>query len=170
VFSPDGERLFAGGASRSVVVWSVTTGVEVGRVEAPGDWVNALALSRDGRSLATSGSYGDPAIGFWQIGGNSVAGSATLFGRDATTLSRFDGGRWDAVAFEATGRTVAAGSWDAQVHFFDAKTGAERAALATGQGGRTCSIAFSPDGTILASAADDGTVKLFRAPRPPTVN
>ncbi|HYH65395.1 MAG TPA: hypothetical protein VD866_11930, partial [Urbifossiella sp.] len=56
VFSPDGRRLFTGSADHTVRVWDTATGQEVLTIR-HGNTVVALALSADGRRLATQENW-----------------------------------------------------------------------------------------------------------------
>jgi WD40 repeat protein len=75
-------------------------------------------------------------------------------------------GRANCLAFDKGGSTLAVGTGDSTVRFFDMLSGEELGSGTTKQHERICSIAFSPDGTLMATASDDGTVKLWRSARP----
>lgn len=53
-FSPDGSKIAAAGADRTVRVWEVAGGAELRRIEDHADWVTAVAFSPDGTRLATA--------------------------------------------------------------------------------------------------------------------
>ncbi len=65
-----------------------------------------------------------------------------------------------AVAYSPDGGTLASGSWDGTVRFWDAASGTERRALATGIA-KVYAVAFSPDGLQLAAAGSGGAVVVF---------
>ncbi len=64
------------------------------------------------------------------------------------------------VAFSPDSKTVASGSRDKTIKFWDATTGQLRATL-VGHPKDVSSVAFSPDSQTLASASEDKTIKLW---------
>jgi WD40 repeat protein len=166
-FTPDGRFLLCGGEDRVVEVWDLSTLQRVRKLEAAGDWVNVLALSRDGSLLATSGSFGDPTVRVWDTETwttkHVLKGFFRLGGADEKIGMI---GRANCLAFDKWGSTLAVGTGDSTVRFFDVLSGEELGSGTTKQLDRLCSIAFSPDGTLMATASDDGTVKLWRAAQP----
>ncbi len=116
--------------------------------------VTALALSPDGRFLATTSPQ--DRIYLWRA----------TDGASIRTIS--DQNHWtDGIAFAPDGRLLATGSRDGKVTLWDAHTGAERASFGP-HTGCVWSVAFSPDGRFLAAAAGDlhtegspGEIKLW---------
>ncbi len=113
--------------------------------------VNALAFSDDGRELvAVSGEPGQfGEISFWNVGEGK--------------LVRQWRGHTDnlyAVAFHASSRRLATGSYDQAIKIWDVDQGTEVNTL-SGHSGAIHGLAFHPSGTWLASASDDRTVKLW---------
>jgi dipeptidyl aminopeptidase/acylaminoacyl peptidase len=53
-FSPDGSKLAAAGADRTVRVWNIGDGTELARIEDHADWVTAVTFSPDGSRVATA--------------------------------------------------------------------------------------------------------------------
>jgi WD40 repeat protein len=151
-FSADG-RVLALASGAGVKLWDTATGAEMRALEAPSrianlapalGGVNALALSADGRTLATS-SF-DTDITLWE----------TATGRRAGRLSGRSNMAYE-VAFSADGSRLFSGSrtiWD----------------LSTGRGLRAAPAAnvesplgvISPDGRLLASVSPTSNeVKLY---------
>jgi WD40 repeat protein len=69
-------------------------------------------------------------------------------------------GRIDCLAFLPDGRTLASGSWDRTVRYWDTNTGHELLAYEWPVG-RVSALAFSPDGMVGACAGDAGTICLW---------
>ncbi|KAI0162917.1 hypothetical protein BJ166DRAFT_481863 [Pestalotiopsis sp. NC0098] len=118
-------------------------------LEGHSGWVRSVAISADGRRLA-SGS-GDRTVKLWDA--ESGACLQTLEGHSGSVSS---------VAISADGRRLASGSDDRTVKLWDAESGACLQTL-EGHSGSVSSVAISADGRRLASGSDDRTVKLWDA-------
>ncbi|MHC5855588.1 protein kinase domain-containing protein [Nostoc sp.] len=109
--------------------------------------VNSVAISPDGQTLASSGSY-DETIKLWNLAtGEEIY---TLIGHFSSVNS---------VAISPDGKTLASSSWNS-IKLWSLATGEEIRTF-TGHSGSVNSVAFSPDGKILASGSDDKTIKLW---------
>jgi WD40 repeat protein/tRNA A-37 threonylcarbamoyl transferase component Bud32 len=107
--------------------------------------LNAVAISPDGRTLASAGE--DRAVKLWDL--------AT--GRVLHTL----GAHTDAVfglSFSPDGNRLASGSRDGTIVLWDADSGAELRRL-MGHSRSFARLCFSPDGRTLASGSEGGLVK-----------
>lgn len=156
LFSPDGTRLyaifnlFATGLEPSsrVKVLDSATGVELlNLAEMDGVAFDSLALSPDGKRLATGGSDGHVRV--WDSDTNQLlldlsAQSSTVWG----------------IAFSPDGKTLATPGQDHTAKIWDAMTGKTIMTL-TGHSDEIRGLAFSPDGTKLATASADTSAKIW---------
>jgi WD40 repeat protein len=121
-------------------LWSIPT-------EHP-QWVRALALSPDGRRLATTGGD-DGTVVVWAVGRGL---ESELRAEPVPAVH--------CLAFSPDGATLVAGFRDATVVLWDVATGAKRAVL-RGHAGQVNYLAFSPDGTTLATGSGDRSIRLW---------
>jgi serine/threonine protein kinase/WD40 repeat protein len=113
--------------------------------------VNCIALSPDGRTLA-SGGY-DQVIRLWDVTPDGpVPRDRVLRGHGDNVTS---------LAFSPDGRTLATGSDDRTVRLWDVATGQSLATLKERGTQQVYAVAFGRDGT-LASAGEDRLVRLWK--------
>ena len=149
-FAPDGERLFLGG-DHDVSVWRMRPPVEFDAYTAHRAEVWAVAVSPDGRSVATGGD--DDALRVW----DPATGRERIPPiRHPATVS--------ALAYRPDGRVLATASLEDRdgLRLWDAGTGRLIARL-PGHSDRVRSVAFAPDGRLLASAGSDRIIRLWDA-------
>ena len=139
VFSPD-RQLFASarGDDEATVVhlWSLTDRQQITTLEGHTRYIESLAFSPDGKTLATGSADGTARL--WNV--HTGEHKATLVGhtRPVTT-----------VAFSPDGKTLATGSWDDTVQLWDPATGNHKMTLTEHSEGIKM-VVFSPDGRTLA--------------------
>ncbi len=159
-FSPDGKTLASesceldtdGNCQRGGIrLWDVATRQPLPKaLSAHTSWVDSVAFSRDGQTLA-SGS-GDTTIVLWDVA-TGKARFSPLTGHTNAVLSVAFGG--------PDGTLLASGGSDGSVILWDVATGKRLGPPLTGHAGTVTSVAFTPDGQTLASGSDDTTIILW---------
>ena len=144
-YATDGTTLVVG-SQGGIELWDVASGTRTAALGGVA-WIEAMALSPDGGTLAT-GTGGSP-IELWDLATGSLL-AATLDGQTSEVTS---------VSFSPGGTVLVAGEMDGSVRLWDLTTGASTVTFRHWEEIR--SVSFSPDGTTVASASRDGTVQLW---------
>jgi WD40 repeat protein len=151
-FSRDSAQLVAAtgqaGLFGEARLWNVADGRMIRTFRGHRDSLYAVALSPDGRTLAT-GSY-DQQIILWNV--------AT--GAQLRTLTGHSGAVF-ALAFHPGGRLLASASGDRTAKLWDTTTG-ERLETFGQPLEDQYTVAFSPDGTRLAAAGADHRIRIWK--------
>jgi RNA polymerase sigma factor (sigma-70 family) len=188
VISADGHRALSGSQDRTVRLWDVDTGKELGCFSQHGDEILSVALSPDGqRAVSTSA---DNTMRLWEVdkgkvlhqlpgarcavfspdGRHVLSGGPDKFLRlwDLTTgkeLRSFRGHEAEVgcVAFSANGEQALSGSADNTVRLWDVRTAKElRCFHGHESSSGISSVAFCPDGKRALSASYDMTMRLWQ--------
>ena len=151
VWSADGAMLFA--ASGEDVIegevrqWHVADGKVARTFKGHRDMILALALSPDGKTLAT-GSY-DQKIKLWNVAD----------GTERKTLSGHNGAVFG-LAFRGDGKLLASASADRTVKLWDVASGERRDTLSQ-PSKEQFAVAWSADGKRLAAAGADNRIRVW---------
>jgi RNA polymerase sigma factor (sigma-70 family) len=167
--SADGKTLAASDSGSSVRVWDAASGIEQHRIDSAADVPLHMALSPDGRTVASHADKED-VVRRWDVATGRERAPLTLKNAGLLTgLGIPDQQNFgDALAFSADGRclatTVAQGSlWS--VVIWETATG-DRLKVAPvptlGAGGALSAVALSSDGRTLATGGRDNLVRATR--------
>jgi RNA polymerase sigma factor (sigma-70 family) len=146
--SGDGKTLVSAN-NNLIQVWDAARRQRQQVIDGPASWVEALAVSRDGKLIATGGRDKNKDVRVWDAATGKVV--HVLKGHAEEVL---------ALAFSPDGQTLASAGHDNTVRLWDVRTGKEVRRL-TGHRFWVEGVAFSPDGKLLASAGRDWTVRLW---------
>jgi WD40 repeat protein len=141
VFSRDGQTVVGGGWGNTIRLWDVTTG-KLKKTIRTSNFVSALAMSPDGRLLASGGGsneHPENNLQLWEMPTGKPRG--LLKGHTDAVLS---------LAFSPDGSILASGSSDRTVKLWDPQSGTVRQTLTGESSGQVPLVAFSPSGTTLA--------------------
>jgi len=153
IFSTDGRWLVTSGR-RKTQIWDTTTGQQRLSVKHKSSRDHALALTPDGRWLAT-GSPGN-AVRIW----DTADGHELMKISHPQQMNSFNVPYGvDGLAFSPDGRWLATASTDKTARIWDTATG--HPILEATHGGAVAAVAFSPDGRWLATASTDKTARIW---------
>lgn len=148
-FTLDGRHLIGTSVGGLINVWDLSTGKIVNRFDSRQGALQDLALSPNGRVLATAGD--SRTITLWDMttvgDGAALHPLAVLTGHTAPI---------QVLAFSRDGRTLASAGDDHMVMVWDVASPRLLGAL-TGHTERIRGLAFAPDGTLI-SGAEDGRI------------
>jgi WD40 repeat protein/energy-coupling factor transporter ATP-binding protein EcfA2 len=172
--SADGKMLADFGASNAVRICEIGTLQKCVRLSLPGWGTNSIALSPDGKILATDFSRDPTGFNFtlnlWDISSLTFSESMLNYSESPSSLNalhevkriRLDGHTdiINTIAFSPDGKMIATGSRDKSVRLWNVATHSQIKMYQFKDSIR--SVAFSHDGKMLAAAGGDGAVTFWR--------
>ena len=151
VFSSDGSRLFVASGETAlageITVWNVADGTLVRRWSGHHDSLYSIALSPDGKTVAT-GSY-DQKIELWEA----------ETGREIRMLSGHNGAIFG-LAFRPDGKILASASGDRTVKLWDVSSGERRDTLSQSLK-ELYTVQFSRDGKRVVAGGVDNRIRVW---------
>lgn len=151
VWSADGSQLFAASGENTIEgevrQWDVASAKVARTFTGHRDVIYALALSPDGKTLAT-GSY-DQKTKLWNVA--DATERKTLHGHNGAVF---------ALAFRPDGKLIASASADRTVKLWDVASGERRDTLSQ-PGKEQFAVAWSADGKRLAAAGADNRIRVW---------
>lgn len=150
VFSPAGDVLYSVGKDGVVRRWRVADGHLLREFDAPNGSSLSIAISADGRYLATGGA--ESRVGVWDLRRNRT--HAVIEVEERTMVF--------SVAFSPDSRTLAFACAGGGIHFWDVAARSMTAHISKA-GSLPMALAFSPSGETLASVGDGKAVHLYDA-------
>jgi WD40 repeat protein len=149
-FAPDGQTLAAGGRDGLVNLWDVASGRRLRTLEQQYTRIDALAWSRDGRTIASAAGDGSQArdgeIRLWD--------AAT--GKEVCPQPGHHGGVIRSV-LSRDGKIAVTAGWDRTVRSWDTATGRELRVLA----GLVHELAVSPDSRTVVASVPEGRLRTW---------
>ena len=150
-FAPDNQSLYTADSQPAVRgtvrQWSVSERKPLADWVAHADSIYALALSKDGKQLATAG--GDEVATVWTLAGRKPR--ATLEGHQGAVYG---------VAFKSDGEQLATVSADHELLVWDLKTKLKMTEVRVHKGGVT-GLGWTPDDKAIVTSCEDGLARVF---------
>ena len=153
-FSPDGRALATASFDcGEAQLWNVATQRLIGTFSTDSDTIDTVAISPDGKLLATGADEGTTRL--WNVAKHQQVG-APMNSADPV----------DSIAFSPDGKVLAAGYDNGEVRLWNLADHQQIGAplVLTGNVNPIDVLTFSPDSTTLAAGRDDGTVQLWDIP------
>jgi WD40 repeat protein len=149
-FFPDGRRLAYSTDDGVIHLWDVASGAEGRPLAGRSGRVRALAVSADGKRLASGAAYPDDTVRLWDV----ATGKGVVLRGHRNEVK--------AIAFRPDGSRLVSASLDQTARLWDGATGRLVATL-KGHTGFVWHASFSPDGRRVVTTSEDGTLRLWDA-------
>ncbi|KAJ2911361.1 hypothetical protein MD484_g9053, partial [Candolleomyces efflorescens] len=153
--SPNGERIVSGSCDKTIRIWDMEEGEQVGSsLRGHDDWIRSVAISPNGE-LIVSGSD-DRTIRVWDAKTGTQVGES-LQGHESWVQP---------VAFSHDGKRIVSGSSDGTIRTWEEveeRRWTQVGDPIRGHDGPIFSIAISPDDKYIVSGSDDRTIRIWDA-------
>jgi WD40 repeat protein len=151
-FSPDSKQLLFAGDS--LQLWDIDGGARLRTFEGHSDSVGAIAMSRDGKRIASAGSYQDSTLRLWD-----AETGACLWKKDSAEQG---GGAWS-LTFASADGVLVSGHHDGRIRYWDVVSGDCLAAVPA-HSEVVSTLSADADGRYVASGGWDKCIRLWEAP------
>jgi RNA polymerase sigma factor (sigma-70 family) len=162
--SRDGRTIAAssmplGGRQGTIKVWDAKSGKLLRAFVTPGQVIEAVALSPDGKKVA-AGEYESDGVKMhvWDVKSGELLKKLAAEGMNYRAAALSPDGRWVVGAGYARGRGEGS---EGKVVVWELETGKVRYELTDPEMGTVLAVALSPDGKLLAAGGFDGMVRAW---------
>jgi WD40 repeat protein len=149
-FGLDNKQVYLGG--ESLQLWDIDAGKCLRLFEGHSDSVGAIAISRNGKWIASAGDYTDRTVRLWEVKSGNC-----LWKKDLTEQV---GGAWSLV-FASEDNVLLSGHHDGGIRYWDVKSGKDLRTVKA-HSGVVSSLSADPKGQYLASGSWDKCIKLWK--------
>jgi RNA polymerase sigma factor (sigma-70 family) len=168
-YSPDSRLVASVRDPAQLHLWEAGTGQELAQLGLPMQFIQCLAFSPDGNTLAAGGGryslgaqpVSDSVVGLWKWDGANLQ---RLWEARPDHEARVQGGKFQAIrclAFSPDGRHLTTGGLKTgSVRIWDVAGGRELRQMTTSSK-EVGAVAFAPNGKVLLSGSDDGVIAFW---------
>ncbi|KAJ3027329.1 UNVERIFIED_CONTAM: hypothetical protein HDU68_004027 [Siphonaria sp. JEL0065] len=147
-WSADGKHVYSASSDKMVAAWDAETGERIKKCKGHSNFVNTVAVSRNGPELAVSGGD-DNSIFLWDIRQKNAVHTFT------------DKYQVTSVTFSKDASIVFSGGIDNEIKAWDLRKPGTVAYSMLGHADTITGLRVSPDGSSLLSNAMDNTVRIW---------